>query len=161
MSKASAEEFKQDSRGLRGEIAEAISDGTKSHVEDQENFLLKFHGTYQQDDRDVRAQRTKEKLDKAWQFMVRSKMPGGRVSAAQWLVHDELCQRSQGTMRLTNRQGIQLHGTLKGNLKGVDADPSTLRKGLPVDVAFDVVRERDEQGGSYIGYYFVPRGESA
>lgn len=52
-------------------------------------------------------------------------------------------------------------GTLKGNLKGIDAVPSALRAGLPVDVAFDVVPERDEQGGSYVGYYFVPRGVTA
>jgi sulfite reductase (ferredoxin) len=119
MSKASVEEIKAESRGLRGQISESLADAALSHVEEAENVLLKFHGTYQQDDRDVRAQRTKEKLDKAWQFMVRSKMPGGRISAQQWLIHDELCRRSEGSIRLTNRQGIQLHGTLKGNLKDV------------------------------------------
>lgn len=119
MSKASVEEIKAESRGLRGQIGEVIADSALSHVEETENVLLKFHGTYQQDDRDVRAQRTKEKLDKAWQFMVRSKMPGGRITAAQWLIHDDLCRRSEGSIRLTNRQGIQLHGTLKGNLKAV------------------------------------------
>src|SRR6186997_969821 len=119
MSKASVEEIKAESRGLRGQIGEALADPALSHVEEAENVLLKFHGTYQQDDRDLRAQRTKEKLDKAWSFMVRSKMPGGRITAAQWLIHDELCRLSNGSLRLTNRQGIQLHGTLKGNLKAV------------------------------------------
>lgn len=119
MSKSSVEEIKDQSSGLRGRIAQDLSNGALSHVEDAENVLLKFHGTYQQDDRDLRAQRTKEKLDKAWSFMVRSKMPGGRVSAEQWLIHHDLCVKSEGSIRLTNRQGIQLHGVLKGNLKEV------------------------------------------
>jgi len=117
MSKASVEEIKLESNGLRGQIAEQLRDPALSHVEDSENVLLKFHGTYQQDDRDKRAALTKEKKDKAWSFMVRSKMPGGRISAAQWLIHHDLCVLSEGTLRLTNRQGIQLHGVLKGNLK--------------------------------------------
>jgi len=139
MSKASVEEIKAESRGLRGVIPEALSDAALSHVEEAENVLLKFHGTYQQDDRDLRAQRTKEKLDKAWQFMVRSKMPGGRITAQQWLIHNELCQRSEGSIRLTNRQGIQLHGTLKGNLKAVIA--GICRSGLTtMGACGDVVR---------------------
>ena len=68
MSKASVEEIKLESNGLRGHIQEAFADAALSHVEENENILLKFHGTYQQDDRDVRAQRTKEKLDKAWEL---------------------------------------------------------------------------------------------
>lgn len=119
MSKASVEEIKLESNGLRGQICEAVADPALSHVEESENVLLKFHGTYQQDDRDQRLARAKEKLDKAWSFMVRSKMPGGRITAKQWLIHDELCKQSEGSLRLTNRQGIQLHGVLKGNLKSV------------------------------------------
>lgn len=119
MSKASVEEIKLESNGLRGRIAEQLRDPGLSHVEDSENVLLKFHGTYQQDDRDQRAALAKEKKDKAWSFMVRSKMPGGRISAPQWLIHHDLCVLSEGTLRLTNRQGIQLHGVLKGNLKAV------------------------------------------
>ena len=121
MSKASVEEIKEQSRGLRGHIPEAFADAALSHVEEAENVLLKFHGTYQQDDRDQRVARAKDKLEKAWSFMVRSKMPGGRITAKQWLIHDELCRLSEGSLRLTNRQGIQLHGTLKGNLKAVIA----------------------------------------
>lgn len=119
MSKASVEDIKLESHGLRGQIAEQLHDLALSHIDDSENVLLKFHGTYQQDDRDQRAALTKEKKDKAWSFMVRSKMPGGRISAAQWLIHHDLCVLSEGTLRLTNRQGIQLHGVLKGNLKAV------------------------------------------
>jgi len=119
MSKGSAEDIKLASQGLRGNIKGTLSDAAASHFEDAENALLKFHGTYQQDDRDLRAQLTKEKKEKAWQFMVRSKMPGGRLTAEQWLVHDSLANDSSGALRLTTRQGIQFHGVLKGGLKEV------------------------------------------
>ncbi len=119
MSKLSVEDIKRSSRGLRGLIEETLkSDAT--HFEEEEYQLLKFHGTYQQDDRDQRAERRKQKLDKAWSFMVRSKMPGGRVTAEQYLVHEDLAEKlGNGTLRLTTRQGIQLHGILKGGLKDV------------------------------------------
>lgn len=119
MSKASVEDIKLASNGLRGQIAEQFADTALSHVPDDSNVLLKFHGSYQQDDRDKRAELSKAKLDKAWSFMIRSKMPGGRISSAQWLIHDDLCTKANGNMRLTNRQGIQLHGVLKGGLKEV------------------------------------------
>ncbi|MFN0127707.1 MAG: NADPH-dependent assimilatory sulfite reductase hemoprotein subunit [Verrucomicrobiales bacterium] len=139
MSKASVEEIKLGSGGLRGRITEQLADSAVTHVEEAENVLLKFHGTYQQDDRDERAARAKEKREKAWMFMVRSKMPGGRISAAQWLMHHDLCVLSEGTLRLTNRQGIQLHGVLKGNLKSVIAGIS--KSGLTtMGACGDVVR---------------------
>lgn len=119
MSKASVEDIKIASNGLRGSIPDVLTDADISHVDESDNVLLKFHGSYQQDDRDLRRERTKAKLDKAWSFMVRSKMPGGRISAKQWLIHHEICELSEGSLRLTNRQGIQLHGVLKGNLKAV------------------------------------------
>ncbi len=119
MSKASVEDIKLASNGLRGQIAEQFADTALSHIPEDSNVLLKHHGSYQQDDRDQRARLNKEGKDKAWSFMIRSKMPGGRISAAQWLIHDDLCQKAMGSMRLTNRQGIQLHGVLKGGLKEV------------------------------------------
>ena len=121
MSKASVEEIKLESNSLRGTIEENFANTAVTHVEENENVLLKFHGSYQQDDRDLRPILTKEKKEKAWSFMVRSKMPGGRISAEQWLIHHDLCVLSEGSLRLTNRQGIQLHGVLKGNLKAVIA----------------------------------------
>ncbi len=139
MSKNSVEDIKLGSNGLRGEIQEVLIDPAKSHVEENENILLKFHGTYQQDDRDKRAALVKAKEDKAWSFMVRSKMPGGRISAKQWLIHHDLCELSEGSLRLTNRQGIQLHGVLKGNLKSVIA--GICRSGLTtMGACGDVVR---------------------
>ena len=139
MSKASVEEIKLQSGGLRGVIGEVVGDAGLTHVEEDQAILMKFHGTYQQDDRDKRAALTKEKKEKAWSFMVRSKMPGGRISAEQWLIHDQLCRLSEGSLRLTNRQGIQLHGVLKGNLKEVIA--GICRSGLTtMGACGDVVR---------------------
>ncbi len=139
MSKGSPEEIKIVSNGLRGSIAERLADPAVTHFEDTENYLLKFHGTYQQDDRDLRVQLAKEKKEKAWSFMVRSKMPGGRCTAEQWLIHDDLSEKCNGDVRLTTRQGIQLHGVLKGNLKNVIA--SVNRSGLTtIGACGDVVR---------------------
>lgn len=140
MSKANVEDIKRESQGLRGHIPEVLADPSKSHFEDSENVLLKFHGTYQQDDRDLRPQLVKEKKEKAWSFMVRSKMPGGRLSAEQYLIHDRLGDTlANGTLRLTTRQGIQFHGVLKGGLKEVIATIN--RSGLTtMGACGDVVR---------------------
>jgi sulfite reductase beta subunit-like hemoprotein/Arc/MetJ-type ribon-helix-helix transcriptional regulator len=139
MSKGSAEDIKLQSQGLRGGIAAVLADTSKSHFEDTESVLLKHHGSYQQDNRDLRAALVKEKKDKAWSFMVRSKMPGGRCSAEQWLIHDSLAEKCEGNFRLTTRQGIQLHGVLKGNLKEVIS--SINRAGLTtIGACGDVVR---------------------
>lgn len=139
MSKVSVEELKLQSNGLRGQIEALLGDTAAKSVDEDHAILLKFHGTYQQDDRDQRAALSKAKLDKAWSFMVRSKMPGGRISAEQWLLHDDLSDKCAGNMRLTNRQGIQLHGVLKGTLK--DVISSVCRSGLTtMGACGDVVR---------------------
>jgi|694.fasta_scaffold47919_2 sulfite reductase beta subunit-like hemoprotein len=119
MSKASVEEIKLASAGLRGQLAELFADTSTPNIPEDSNILMKHHGSYQQDDRDLRAQLSKEKKEKAWSFMIRSKMPGGRITAEQWMIHDALCTKAMGNMRLTNRQGIQLHGVLKGGVKEV------------------------------------------
>lgn len=119
MSKASVEDIKLASAGLRGQLAEQFADLSTPSIPEESNILMKHHGSYQQDDRDQRARLNKEGKEKAWSFMIRSKMPGGRITAEQWLIHDDLCTRAMGNMRLTNRQGIQLHGVLKGGVKEV------------------------------------------
>jgi sulfite reductase (ferredoxin) len=117
MASRSVEEIKSDSHALRGTIEETLR-GESSHFTDDEFQLLKFHGTYQQDDRDQRTPRKKENLDKAWMFMVRSKLPGGALTAEQYLAHDRIAgDLGNGTLRITTRQGFQLHGVLKGDLK--------------------------------------------
>ena len=117
MASKSVEEIKTESRALRGSIQETLL-GEESHFSDEEYQLLKFHGTYQQDDRDQRASRKKQNLDKAWMFMVRSKLPGGALSAKQYLEHDRIAgDLGNGTLRITTRQGFQLHGVVKGDLQ--------------------------------------------
>ena len=117
MAAKSVEEIKSESHSLRGSIEETLL-GDQSHFSDEEYQLLKFHGTYQQDDRDQRVPRKKQHLDKAWMFMVRSKLPGGALSAQQYLAHDRIAgDLGNGTLRITTRQGFQLHGVLKGDLQ--------------------------------------------
>nr|WP_235908994.1 NADPH-dependent assimilatory sulfite reductase hemoprotein subunit [Roseiconus nitratireducens] len=115
--KSKVELIKEASVGLRGTIAAELSDKTTDCVEDATTKLLKFHGTYQQDDRDLRKSRRKEGLGKAYSFMVRNRIPGGKMTAAQFLgeldIADEL---GNGTIRITTRQSIQLHGVVKNNL---------------------------------------------
>ena len=117
MARQSVEEIKEESKGLYGKIVETLL-SNESHFEEAEYQLLKFHGTYQQDNRDSRRERRKQKLDKEWSFMVRTKMPSGTLTAEQYLAHDKMADAlGNTTMRLTTRQGIQLHGILKGNLR--------------------------------------------
>lgn len=107
------EHLKAGSRQLRGTIAEELLSPDAPFSEGMEQ-LLKNHGTYQQENRDGRG--TGEA--KAYGMMVRSRVPGGKVSTAQFLSELDLCDRfGNGTLRITTRQGFQLHGVLKGNLR--------------------------------------------
>ncbi len=137
--KKNVELIKRHSIGLRGEIVETLVAGA-SHFEDTEYQLLKFHGSYQQDDRDLRRERRKQKLDKAWGMMVRSKIPAGCLTAKQYLMHEGLVDRiGNGAMRLTTRQGIQMHGVAIGDLRELIA--AINRSGLTTYGACgDVVR---------------------
>jgi len=122
--KLSANEYiKTRSNYLRGTIAEGLADlSTGSMVEDDQQ-LLKFHGTYQQDDRDLRANRRKHKLEKAYSFMIRIRVPGGVATSQQWLETDRLAtQFANGTIKLTTRQAFQFHGIIKSNLKRTIAE---------------------------------------
>ncbi|MEZ0116330.1 UNVERIFIED_ORG: sulfite reductase (NADPH) hemoprotein beta-component [Heyndrickxia coagulans] len=112
------ETIKEKSRFLRGTIAEGLKDPLTGAISEDDNKLLKFHGSYQQDDRDIRNERRKKKLEPAYQFMVRVRIPGGVATPEQWLVMDELAQKyGNGTLRMTTRQTFQMHGILKWNLK--------------------------------------------
>jgi sulfite reductase beta subunit-like hemoprotein len=119
MAAKNVEEIKSDSSFLRGSIAATLHSGS-SHFSEEEYQLLKFHGTYQQDDRDQRAARKTQNEDKAWIFMVRSKLPGGALTAEQYLAHDRVARElGNATLRITTRQGFQFHGVLKGSLQDV------------------------------------------
>jgi sulfite reductase (ferredoxin) len=114
--RSGVENIKENSHALRGTILEELQRDT-DHFPEHDKQLLKFHGTYQQEDRDARKARRGEGLGKHYMFMVRCKIPGGRVTAAQYLVLDELADRyANGTLRFTSRQGIQFHGVLKKHL---------------------------------------------
>ena len=110
------EQIKSKSDYLRGQIAGELAQDTTRFSEEQVQ-LIKFHGIYQQEDRDARQARKAAGVEKAYQFMVRSRIPGGRLSAGQYLIEDDLADRyGNGTLRITTRQGFQLHGVLKGDL---------------------------------------------
>ena len=111
------EAIKLASRGLKGPLAEEMaSDAT--HLTEDSVQLIKFHGSYEQDDRDQRAERRRTGAERAYSFMLRSRIPGGLLTADQYLVHDDLARRyGNGTIRLTTRQSIQLHGVLKSDLR--------------------------------------------
>jgi sulfite reductase (ferredoxin) len=111
------ERLKAGSDFLRGNLAGELAAGGTQVSEDGYN-LLKFHGSYEQFDRDTATARKQRGLEKEYQFMVRVRMPGGRLTGAQYLALDELANdRANGTLRITTRQGIQFHGVLKGDLK--------------------------------------------
>ncbi|MDV2682789.1 assimilatory sulfite reductase (NADPH) hemoprotein subunit [Alkalihalophilus lindianensis] len=112
------ERIKSDSNFLRGTLKEVMLDRISAGIPDDDNRLMKHHGSYLQDDRDLRNERQKQKLEPAYQFMLRVRMPGGVATPAQWLVMDELAQKyGNGTLKLTTRQTFQMHGILKWNMK--------------------------------------------
>ncbi len=112
------EHIKTDNAGLGGVLLQEVPDPTVPSLSEDASVLLKFHGSYQQDDRDQRQERKRQRLDRLWQFMVRTKCPGGRMTAEQYLLADELASNfGNQTLRITTRQAIQFHGVGKANLK--------------------------------------------
>jgi sulfite reductase (ferredoxin) len=112
------EAIKEASMGLYGSLPDELRNDA-SHFSEEAVQLIKFHGSYQQDQRDLRRERKKAGLEPAYSFMIRSKLPGGVMGPDQYLVHDDLADRhGDGTLRVTTRQGFQLYGVLKGNLRG-------------------------------------------
>ena len=121
------ERIKSASNLLRGTIADGLTHVETGALADDDTQLTKFHGFYQQDDRDLRAERGKQRMEKAFSFMVRMRVPAGIVSPKQWLKIEKLAlERANGTIRLTTRETVQFHGILKGNLQplmqGLHAD---------------------------------------
>ena len=102
------EDIKASSRQLRGTLAESLEDPLTGALSDADTTLSKFHGIYQQDDRDVRAERTRQKLEPAYSFMIRARIPGGLLTAEQWLAMDDIARTfANDTLRLTTRQAVQ------------------------------------------------------
>lgn len=116
------ESIKVSSRFLRGNLAAELAD-PNPFVSDESYELLKFHGSYQGYDRDSATARKKQGLDKLWEFMVRLKVPGGRMSAAQYLAMDEVADKfANGTLRITTRQTFQFHCIVKPSMKPMLAE---------------------------------------
>jgi sulfite reductase (NADPH) hemoprotein beta-component len=112
------ERIKEASDYLRGTLAEGLREEITGGIVEDDQQLVKFHGMYLQDDRDLRPERTRKKMEKAFAFMIRVRIPGGVLTPQQWLALDEVSRNyGNGTMRLTTRQTVQLHGVIKSNLK--------------------------------------------
>ncbi len=110
--------IKTNSRFLRGTILDSLDDETTGSIASDDTQLIKFHGSYQQTDRDLDAERKKQKLEPLYSFMIRARVPAGIATADQWLVFDRLADKyANGTLKLTTRQAFQWHGVFKRNLK--------------------------------------------
>lgn len=112
------EKLKYDSNYLRGTLVESLADPVTGAISDGDTQMSKFHGIYQQHDRDLEKERKHQKLEPAWSFLIRVRLPGGVATREQWLQMDRLADsHANGTLKLTTRQAFQLHGVLKKNLK--------------------------------------------
>src|SRR5579883_1166514 len=112
------EGIKSRSRRLRGTLLESLGNAITGAIADDDTQLIKFHGSYQQDDRDLREERRAQKLEPDYSFMIRTRLPGGVVTPEQWLKLDAIATRyANGTLRLTTRQAFQFHGVIKRELK--------------------------------------------
>lgn len=112
------EDIKLASNYLRGTIVEGLNDPTTGAISAADQQLTKFHGTYMQDDRDIRDERKAQGLEPAYSFMIRCRLPGGVSTAKQWIQMDDISNElGNETMKLTTRQTFQFHGIVKGKLK--------------------------------------------
>jgi sulfite reductase (NADPH) hemoprotein beta-component len=112
------EKIKRASQFLRGTLVESLADPLTGAIREDDTTLIKFHGSYQQDDRDIREERRRQKLEPAYSFMIRTRLPGGVCSPAQWLKLDAIAREyATAGLRITTRQAFQLHGIVKTELK--------------------------------------------
>ena len=116
---ADNERLKRESNFLRGTIVEDLANPVTGAFQGDNFQLIRFHGMYQQDDRDIRAERAKQKLEPLQNVMLRARMPGGVITPSQWLAIDKFAAEHSlyGSIRLTTRQTFQFHGVLKPNIK--------------------------------------------
>jgi len=112
------EKIKTASKGLRGSLQESLQDAHTGAIREQDEALIKFHGMYQQDDRDRRDERAAKKLERLYSFMIRLRIPGGLITPQQWIaIHHIAGEHSTGTIKITTRQTVQLHGIIKSHIK--------------------------------------------
>ena len=120
---AEVERIKDASNYLRGTLVKSLQDPLTGALAEDDTQLCKYHGIYQQDDRDLRDERRRQKLEPRYQFMVRIRVPGGVCTPTQWLEVDRIANTwCNNTIRLTSRQAYQLHGIVKRDLKKTIAE---------------------------------------
>ncbi len=118
MSTHSVEDIKRQSIGLRGDLQDSLTDPVTGALRDDDQVVIKYHGSYQQDDRDQREERRVAKLEPAYSFMIRTRTPGGVLSPSQWLDLDRVASTyAERGLRITTRQALQFHGVIKRELK--------------------------------------------
>lgn len=118
MTTHSVEDIKSESKRLRGSLLDSLADPVTGALRESDQTLIKYHGSYQQDDRDLRDERRRQKLEPAFQFMIRTRTPGGVVTPEQWLKLDDIATRyANHSLRITTRQAFQFHGVIKRELK--------------------------------------------
>lgn len=121
------EKIKTASDALRGTLKDSLQDELTGAVREHDHALVKFHGMYEQDDRDLREERAAQKLDKLYSFMIRLRIPGGLITPEQWIAaHHVAGKYTTGVIKITTRQTIQLHGILKRNIKPTLQDFNTV-----------------------------------
>jgi len=112
------EKIKKQSQGLRGTIAAGLSNEITGAISEEDQAVIKFHGLYQQDDRDVREERAQKKLERLYSFMIRLRLPGGFLTPKQWITTHQIAgKNSTGVIKITSRQTLQLHGLIKAKIK--------------------------------------------
>jgi sulfite reductase (NADPH) hemoprotein beta-component len=115
---SSTERIKTQSDGLRGTIRESLDDEITRAIREDDQSVIKFHGMYMQDDRDRREERAAKKLERLYSFMIRLRLPGGFLTAAQWIAaHDVAGEFTTGVIKITTRQTIQLHGLIRSGIR--------------------------------------------
>jgi len=112
------EAIKAESRSLRGGLHIGLEDDLSGAISEADTKVIKFHGIYQQDDRDLRSERKKARLEPLYSYMLRARIPGGVLTAQQWIGLNDLAGRyANGSIRLTTRQAVQFHGIFKESLR--------------------------------------------
>ncbi|HYE56306.1 MAG TPA: NADPH-dependent assimilatory sulfite reductase hemoprotein subunit [Chitinophagaceae bacterium] len=112
------ERIKKESNALRGTIPQSLQNDITGAISDDDQAVIKFHGMYQQDDRDRRDERAEKKLERLYSFMIRLRLPGGLLKPEQWIAtHHIAGEHSTGVIKITTRQTLQLHGLLKSHIK--------------------------------------------
>ena len=154
--RSAVEGIKEKSRWLRGTIADELANPDSDHLGEEDKQLLKFHGSYQQEDRDARKTRSKAGVGgKHYMFMVRLKLPGGKMTGKQYLALDDIAgEYGNGTLRLTTRQSIQFHGDRQegpaaghpGDERRPDLHPRGVRGRQPQRHRLPVPAERRARG---------------